>query len=192
MKYSIILIDPAWKQNKTVRKCRPNQNRQFDYTTMDIETITKIIQKASLIGETNHNLFLWTIDKYLFEAEKIAKDLNYKLHARIIWNKTNGVAPGFTVRYGHEYLLWFYKEKLIPNAKEQRGKWLDVLTEKSTKHSQKPEISYTFIESLYPNVNKIELFGRIDRKNWDIIKGKDNADGTGQDIIKEIEERYEN
>ena len=37
------------------------------------------------------------------------KELGYELHARIIWDKMNGIAPAFTVRFSCKYLLWFYK-----------------------------------------------------------------------------------
>ena len=42
---------------------------------------------------------MWTIDKYLHETEQMMKELGYELHARIIWDKENGIAPAFTVRF---------------------------------------------------------------------------------------------
>ena len=35
------------------------------------------------------------------------------------------------------------------------------------KHSQKPEIAYEIIERLYPNTNKLEMYARNMRENWD-------------------------
>lgn len=75
-------------------------------------------------------------DKYLFEAQQIAESLGYKLHARMIWNKVTGIPVAFTVRYGHEYLLYMYKGKLIPVATEERGKIHTVFTEKVQKDSK--------------------------------------------------------
>jgi len=162
MKYDIVYADPPWQQNKGgLRKCRPNQKRELDYTTLSLEEIKNIIKKYDA-----NILFMWTIDKYLFNAEKIAKDLGYNLHARIIWDKTNGIAPAFTIRFCHEYLLWFYK-KFIPIDKKQRGRWKSVITEKSTKHSVKPNIVYNMIESFYPDAKKIELFARERYDGWD-------------------------
>lgn len=115
----------------------------------------------------NSILFLWTIDKYLFEAEQIAKDLNYKLHARMIWNKVTGIPAAFTIRYGHEYLLYTYKGKLTPVDIDARGKIHSVFTEQATKHSKKPQIAYEIIEQLYPNLTKFEMYARNTRPGWD-------------------------
>jgi N6-adenosine-specific RNA methylase IME4 len=119
-------------------------------------------------GDSPNVLFLWTIDKYLFEAEEIAKKLGYKLHARMIWNKVTGIPAAFTVRYGHEYLLYMYRGNLLPVAKEERGKIHTVFTEQVKRHSQKPEIAYQIIERLYPNTNKLEVFARNKRDGWDV------------------------
>ena len=115
----------------------------------------------------NSILFLWTIDKYLFEAQHIAEELGYKLHARMIWNKVTGIPAAFTVRYGHEYLLYMYKGKLIPVATAERGKIHTVFTEQVQKHSQKPEIAYEIIERLYPDLKKLEMYARKTRDGWD-------------------------
>jgi N6-adenosine-specific RNA methylase IME4 len=161
-KYHIIYADPPWKQTKGgIRKCRPNQDKNLDYQTMSLNEIDKVLHKLSA-----PMLFVWTIDKFLHKTEEMLSD--YKLHARFIWDKENGVAPAFTVRYSHEYLLWFYKSPMLTIAKEMRGKYTTVLREKSTKHSKKPLIAYEMIENLYPNTNKIELFARNKREGWDV------------------------
>lgn len=173
-KYQIIYADPPWKQAKGGKKnVRPNSSgEKLDYPVISIEDITEIMQKASLLGDVNHNLFLWAIDKTLWEAEQMAKGMGYKLHARMIWNKVTGIPAAFTIRYGHEYLLWFYKIRLLPVAKEERGKIHSVFTEQVKKHSQKPEIAYQIIERLYPDANKLELFARNKRmtfeNTWDV------------------------
>ena len=74
----------------------------------------------------------------------------------MIWNKVTGIPAAFTIRYGHEYLLYMYKGKLTPVTKNERGKIHSVFTEKVKRHSQKPEIAYEIIERLYPNLKEIE------------------------------------
>ena len=173
-KYQIIYADPPYQQGKGGKKnVRPlSSGGQLDYPTMSLQDIETILNKAKLLGEEKHNFFLWTIDKYLIESEQIMLRMGYKRHARIIWNKITGIAAAFTIRYGHEYLLWFYQGGLIPIEKDQRGKWHSVLTEQVKRHSQKPEIAYTFIESIYPKVAKLELFARNKRmtlmETWDV------------------------
>lgn len=123
MKYKILLADPPWKQTKGgLRKVRPHQYRALDYQTLGLEDIKNIIKLCD-----SKILFLWTIDKFLFEAQQIAEELGYKLHARIIWDKGNGIAPAFTIRYSHEYLLWFYKPPMEKINYDMRGKFTTVV-----------------------------------------------------------------
>jgi len=161
--YDVIYADPPWKQTKGgKRNVRKNQGRELDYPVISLGEIEKILK-----GFDGQTLFMWAIDKYLIEAHEIANRLGYKLHARLIWDKQNGVAPAFTVRYSHEYLLWFYKSPMAKIAKDMRGKLTTVMREKATKHSKKPECAYRMIERFYPQETKVELFARNTREGWD-------------------------
>ena len=179
MKYDIILTDPAWSQTKgNKRKCRPNQEKKLDYETLSLDEI-KEIHKNILgnMASEKHNVFMWTIDKYLHDTEKMMADLGYTLHARMIWNKENGVCPAFTVRFSHEYLLWFYRKgKILMPCEETKGKYTTVFSEKSTKHSKKPICVYEMLETMFPDSNRLELFAREERTGWRSIGNE--IDGT--------------
>ncbi len=169
-KYDIIYTDPPWQQQKgNKRTCRPNQNRSLDYKTMLLSEIKSLHEQIFMnLCTEKHNVFMWTIDKYLFEAERIMRELGYELHARIVWNKENGTAPAFTLRFSHEYLLWFYKKgQMLKPTESQRGMYTTVLTEKSKKHSQKPKVAYEMLDVLFPNTRKIEIFARSHISGWD-------------------------
>ncbi len=170
-KYKVILADPPWKQSKGGKKAvRPKSSgEELDYQTISLSEIAQLLVRAKHLSEPNHCFFVWTIDKYLHEAEQIMFKSGYKLHARMIWNKITGIPAAFTIRYGHEYLLWFYYGKLIPVKKEERGKIHSVFTEQVKRHSQKPEISYRIIERLYPEEFKLEMFARQQRDGWDVF-----------------------
>jgi N6-adenosine-specific RNA methylase IME4 len=163
-KYSIVYADPPWKQTKGgLRNVRPNQGKTLDYPVLCLNDIKEIINNVPT--EKNHVLFLWTIDKYLHDAEFLFPE--YRLHARFVWDKENGIAPAFTIRYSHEYLLWLYKDNFLPISKEQQGKYTTVMREKSTIHSRKPIIARKMIDDLYPTGERIELFARQRVGNWD-------------------------
>ena len=164
----MIYADPPWKQGKGGKKKeRPNSSGgNLDYPTCDLATIKEHLRLATG-GGGNKVLFLWTIDKYLFEAQRMAEELGFKLHARMIWDKVTGIPAAFTVRFGHEYLLFMYKGKLTPVAKDERGKIHTVFRERATKHSKKPEIAYQIIERLYPNLSKLEMYARNEREGFD-------------------------
>lgn len=167
--YDVICADPPWKQSKGGKKSvRQNSSGiALDYPTCTLEEIEEHLRTADSHTRENAVLFLWTIDKYLFEAQNLAEQLGYKLHARMIWNKVTGIPAAFTVRYGHEYLLYMYKGKLIPVCEEERGKIHTVFTEQVKKHSQKPEVAFQIIERLYPAKRKLELYARNERIGWD-------------------------
>lgn len=168
IKYDIIYSDPPWAQTKgNARKCRPNQVKSLDYQTMSVSDCIKV--QIPFFNQTaeNHNVFMWTIDKFLHDTEAEMEKLGYKLHARIIWDKTNGIAPAFTVRFSHEYLLWFYKPgKMLKPSSETRGKYTTVMREPATYHSHKPICAYEMIEDMFPQAYKIELFARNRRDGW--------------------------
>ena len=167
--YDLIYADPPWKQKRGGKKAvRPKTSgTDLDYETQDMDVIEAHLRKADEHTGENAILFLWTIDKYLFEAQGMAERLGYKLHARMIWDKVTGIPAAFTVRYGHEYLLFMYKGKLTPVAKDERGKIHTVFREQCKKHSQKPEEAYRIIERLYPSARKLELYARQERCGWD-------------------------
>jgi Transcriptional activator, adenine-specific DNA methyltransferase len=131
------------------------------------------------VASEKHNVFMWTIDKYLHQTEQMMESLGYTLHARFIWDKTNGIAPAFTVRYSHEYLLWFYRKgHMLMPAQSARGKYTTVFREPSTTHSTKPICAYEMLEEMFPDAKKIELFARNRRVGWDAV-GDELADERG-------------
>ena len=154
------MIDPAWLKKKGgLRKARPNQGKELDYPTMPTKEIFELLDKEIFSqAEETHAVFMWTIEQYLVECEKYMEERGYKRHCRFVWDKMNGVAPAFTIRYSHEYLIWYYKPKMIPIAKEQQGKFMTVFAEKAREHSRKPNYAYEMIEKLYPNTTKIDVF----------------------------------
>ena len=170
MKYGILKIDPPWEKKKGgMRKVRPKQTRELDYPTMEIHSIFNLLDKEIFpLAKENHCVFLWCIDKYLSDIDNWMFERGYKRHARVIWDKENGVAPAFTLRFAHEYLIWYYKGKFMPIAKEWRGKITTVLREKARQHSRKPICAYWMIESFYPDENKLDVFAREKRFGWSV------------------------
>jgi N6-adenosine-specific RNA methylase IME4 len=167
--YDVFVIDPPWPKKKGgIRSVRPLQGRFLDYATLSVEAIftildTEIFTKAKEI----HTVFLWNIDEFLRAGEMAMEERGYKRHARMIWDKGNGVSPAFSVRYSHEYLTWFYKPKFQPISKETRGKFTTVFRESARQHSRKPDIVYETIKLWYPEAVRLDVFSREKRDGWE-------------------------
>lgn len=164
-----MLIDPPWPKRKGgLRKVRPNQARELDYRTLPVEAIFELLDKEIFsLAAQQHSLFMWTIESFLAPCETMLSVRGYQRHCRMIWDKGNGVAPCFTIRFAHEYLLWYYKGGFMPVAPAIRGKFLSVFHETSREHSRKPEIAYRLIEQLYPDARRFDVFSRQSRQGWD-------------------------
>lgn len=163
------MIDPPWPKKKGgMRSVRPHQGRDLDYRTLSVPAIFSLLdQDIFSVAAESHNVFLWCVDEFLTEAEAEMFDRGYRRHARIIWDKGNGVAPAFSVRFSHEYLVWFYRGKFIPVAAGQRGKFTTVIREGAREHSRKPEAAYQMVEVLYPDeVVYYDVFSRQQRELW--------------------------
>lgn len=171
-RYGLIYTDPPWEQAKGGRKkARPNSSgRGLDYPVMPLEKIAQFHKEVlPLLADEQHNVFMWTIDKFLIPAEDFMQEMGYVRHARIVWNKVTGMAPAYTVRFTCEYLVWFYKKghMLFPD-KDTRGKYPTIMQEPVKRHSQKPECAYRILEDMFGQAEKIELFARSHRDQWDV------------------------
>ena len=71
-KYGIILTDPPWQQGRgNKKKSRPNSSGGgVPYPTMSLQEIEELHRDvAARLTTEKHNIFMWTIEKYLTEAE---------------------------------------------------------------------------------------------------------------------------
>ena len=77
-RYGIIYTDPPWQQRKGgYRKVRPHSSgTSLDYPVMSTQAIMEFHKiTLPLLAEERHNVFMWTIDKYLMDAERLMKEL---------------------------------------------------------------------------------------------------------------------
>lgn len=162
----VLVVDPPWPQRKGSggrRAVRPQQLQQLDYPTMSVSecfsSVDQLLSDAKVV-------FLWEIDKFLIEAESEMTKRGWRRHARLVWGKGNGVAPAFTVRFSHEYLVWWFRSPMMPIDSSLQGHYTTVFRSPSREHSRKPEEAYSLIEKLYPHAIRMDVFSREPRMGW--------------------------
>jgi len=122
----------------------------------------KALKIGSIAGEPSH-CFLWTIDKYLFDAREVLEGWGFKYHCTLAWNKTNGISL-YGINRRVEFVLVGLKGKheVYPRRKTIPA----AFTAKSERHSAKPQKFYDFLDVL--DGPKIDIFERCQRPGWDV------------------------
>lgn len=163
-KYDVIVLDPPWPLKKITTKQRPNQV-YMDYSLMSVEDISALpIQ--TIAGDKGY-CFLWTIQKYLFEAKSILEGYGYNHLLTMGWVKEYGRSSGMALygfRWNLEFILVGTKGKFpaLPKQKLIKAGFNAV----NEGHSKKPDEFYDMIKHL--GDKRIDLFARKPRDGWDV------------------------
>ncbi len=111
-------------------------------------------------------LFLWATSPKLAEAMTVLDAWSFTYRTCAVWDKEK-FGLGFYFRQQHELLLVAAKGTLPPPAPSLRVS--SVIRAPRGRHSEKPEIVYDLLESMYPTfteLDRVELFSRSQRAGW--------------------------
>lgn len=158
-KYDCIMADPPWSYKNNGSGLNGIAERQ--YKVMKLEDIKNL--PVSDISNENSCLFLWAVTPFLPEALDVMKSWGFKYKTVIYWDKIN-MGMGYWFRGQVEMCL----VGIRGNIKPFRAQIRNIIEEKRTKHSKKPEKIYNIIESISSIKTKIELFARFHRQGWDV------------------------
>jgi N6-adenosine-specific RNA methylase IME4 len=156
--YACLVVDPPWQMQKIEREERPNQF-EFDYPTMTEEEL-KNFQLPEMAADDCH-LYLWTTQKHLPLALRLAEHWGFKYQCLMTWVKNVGFTP-FSWMYSTEHVLFCTKGSLPLLA---IGKRLDF-GGKVREHSRKPDEFYEIIREVSPGP-RIDIFSREKRDGFD-------------------------
>ena len=165
MKYQVIVIDPPWEIKKITHKARPKQI-EMDYPMMSLDQIRKL--PIGNLAEDDSYVFLWVIQKYLYDAKSILEGWGFNLLLTMVWEKTYGKSAGmplFGFRWNGEFILVGYKNK--PAMWPKRPLIPAVFQAENIRHSQKPDRFYKMIEPL--GEKRLDVFARSQRAGWDVF-----------------------
>jgi N6-adenosine-specific RNA methylase IME4 len=161
-KFVVLYADPPWQYDHAPLG---GDNRAIEnhYPTMTLEEICAL--PVGDIANENAVLFMWTTSPKLEESMQVLAAWGFSNRTTMVWIKDK-IGMGYHVRERHEILLIAKRGELPPPATDRRPD--SVVEAPRLEHSAKPPIFYELIDQMYPDVRKIELFGRApeDRALW--------------------------
>jgi N6-adenosine-specific RNA methylase IME4 len=161
-KFIVLYADPPWRYENPPMG-GSNRSIENHYPTMDLEAICAL--PVNDIAHENAVLFMWATNPKLAECFQVLNAWGFTYRTDMVWIKDK-IGMGYHVRERHEGLLIAKRGELAPPPVEARPD--SVVQAPRLEHSAKPPVFYDIIDRMYPEVRKIELFGRApeDRPLW--------------------------
>lgn len=157
-KYSVIYADPPWRYEFVESESRAIENQ---YPTMALDDICALDVQS--IANDDAILFMWATSPKLAEAMRVIEAWGFVYRSSAVWVKPQ-LGMGYYFRQQHELLLVATRGNI--RAPEPANRPRSVYEAPRQKHSAKPEAFYGFIEAMYPDLPRVELFQRQPRESW--------------------------
>lgn len=158
-KYSVIYADPPWQYDFSLTDNRKIENQ---YPTMAVDDICSL--PIADIENEDCVLLMWATSPKLVEAMQVIKAWGFTYKTCAVWVKDK-IGMGYYFRQQHELLLVATKGN--PPIPEPESRVSSIIQAPRLEHSAKPEVVYSIIDAMYPNIQKVELFARSNgRVGW--------------------------
>ena len=171
-KYNIIYADPPWRYGSK-QPFRKNGTRfhslHEEYQTVSTDSMCE--WDIGRIAEKDCALFMWVTDSHIEDALKLIKAWGFKyVTVAFIWAKQTNRGKqvsklGAWTMKNCEICLFATKGAMRKFKKSNSVQQLFYA--ERTKHSKKPDCVRAFIEELFGDVPRIELFARQHSEGWD-------------------------
>ncbi len=183
-KYRTIVADPPWDigrtglgfgRNGNSKRWEPGPMRTTaaPYSTMSLAEIAAI--PVSELVEREAHLYLWTTQKFLWDAPAICNAWGFKPATVLVWCKEpRGFNMGGTYASTTEFCVFARRGSCAAKKRVQR-QWFTWPRPGGTTgygkrltgpHSQKPEAFLDLVEQVSPGPY-LEMFARRQRLGWD-------------------------
>lgn len=161
-KYPVIYADPPWRYENPPMG-GGNRSIENHYPTMDLAEICAL--PVADLAADDAILYLWATAPKLAECMQVVEAWGFEYRTCFVWVKDK-IGMGYHARNQHELLLVCKRGEIPPPPVEARKS--SVVTGSRTEHSVKPVEFYELIESMYPEMPKVELFCREARQGWSV------------------------
>jgi len=197
MKYQIIVADPPWHFGDKLKKMKGSKVRgaESQYPTMSLPDISNL-NIADIADQSGCLLALWVPSSMLQLGLNVMSAWGFTLKQTFVWvktkkdaqkketdlNKMTRIGMGRLFRQCHEIALIGTVGSVYSmlDDKSQRSVSFDL----NAGHSIKPETLQERLEIMFPQADKIELFGRRFRTDWTVLG---NGVQPGIDIKQSID-----
>jgi len=175
---SVVMADPPW-----------DIHMELPYGTLTDDEVRNL-----KIGDIHEDgvIFLWVTGRAMELARDCFRIWGYRRIEEIIWVKTNQLQriirtgrTGHWINHSKEHCLVGIKG----NPKLNRNLDCDVIVSEVRETSRKPDEIYNLIERMFPNSQKLELFGRPHNVHENWITCGNQLDGCRL-VDEEIVRRY--
>jgi len=184
-KYGVIVADPPWSfSDKLKYDGKVIRGVDSMYPTLNVDAIKKL--PIGAVADDNCILALWVPSAFLTAGLEVMKAWGFDYRQLWIWGKTSKYDPT-KLAFGMGRLGRNCHEPCLVGVKGKYTKFLEnhsqrnLLLHPTMAHSQKPEQLQDSMDLMFPQWNKLELFARRARHNWDCI-GNECPSTTGEDI----------
>lgn len=163
-KYQVIYADPPWRYSNTGF----DEAADAQYPTMAVEEICNL--PVTQLATDASVLFLWATNPLLPEAIQVLETWGFEYKTNMAWVKDKARGKGWFLKSKHELLLIGVREN-APQPAVRPSSAFEA--DRGPIHSRKPEKAYEIIEAMYPEGNKVELFSRNVRDDWEMWGNED-------------------
>ena len=160
--YPVILADPAWER-ETWGEAGKDRDPSNHYPTMSLEELRALPVEA--LASPDAVIFMWATGEHLAQALTLMGDWGFTYKACAVWVKPS-IGMGYWFRYRHEQVLVGTRGSMpapLPGTQIT-----SVIEAPRGAHSEKPEDLHLYIEKIYPDLPRIELFARAARAGWSV------------------------
>jgi N6-adenosine-specific RNA methylase IME4 len=159
-RFPLIYADPPWRYDFCPDDADAIENR---YPTMALADICALPVSDAALDDCV--LLLWATSPKLEEGFQVIKAWGFTYRTCAVWDK-DWLGQGYFFRQRHELLLVATRGNVPVPVPQNRPP--SIFTERRTVHSRKPEIAYSLVEQMYPELPKLELFARQQRPGWTV------------------------
>lgn len=168
-KYKLIYADPPWQFLTYSDKGRGKAPDKH-YGLMSYEDIKSLDVRSIAAGDCV--LFLWVTWWALKEGLDVIERWGFDYSCcGFNWIKQNRKSDSLFMGLGkwtrNNSEVCLIGKRGSPLKLKKSHKVREVIVSRREEHSKKPEEAYVRLEELFGRVNRIELFARARRKDWD-------------------------